>query len=122
MLLTQPEVALNASRILSKLSLNPACQEALEADERYAPLLLAMLQQHAASPAIVIRTAFVLGNLTTASNAYRDQVAEQPGVPEQLASLLASYALQNSELQRSRGGKVSKLQLVDCSPAQVLFH
>ena len=46
----------------------------MEADGAYAPLLMYLLGHFADRRAILLRVAFVLGNLTTTSNEYRWQV------------------------------------------------
>lgn len=46
----------------------------MEADAEYAPLLVALLKRYTDNRAILLRVAFVLGNLTTNSNVYRVQV------------------------------------------------
>ncbi len=48
----------------------------MEADEEFAPVLTSIIGQHADQKAVLLRFAFVLGNLTTNSDAYRFQVEE----------------------------------------------
>lgn len=79
----------------------------MESDAAFVPLLVSLLDQHSRSPAIVIRTAFVLGNLTTSREACRDALAAVPGVAGQLAGLLAGYALQGAEAL-AQGAKVRR--------------
>ena len=49
-------------------------QAAIEADVEYAPLLVSLLGRYSEQRAILLRVAFVMGNLTTTSNEYREQV------------------------------------------------
>jgi len=94
----QQEVVLNVGRVLSKLSLNEECQAAMEADAAYAPLLMSLLSRYANHRAILLRVAFVLGNLTTSSDGYRQQIAAIPGALQTVVSILERYAL-GSEAQ-----------------------
>ena len=52
----------------------PFEKAAIESDPEFAPLLVSLLGQYAEQRAILLRIAFVMGNLTTSSNAYRQQV------------------------------------------------
>ncbi|EFJ52458.1 hypothetical protein VOLCADRAFT_120276 [Volvox carteri f. nagariensis] len=88
----QVEVVLNAGRILSKLSLHEGCQAAIAADPAYAPLLIQLLGQYADNRAILLRVAFVLGNLTTTSNEYREQVCNVPFALVTVVGILQRYA------------------------------
>ena len=58
----------------SSTPVSPAPQAIMEADAEYAPLLVALLKRYTDNRAILLRVAFVLGNLTTNSNIYRMQV------------------------------------------------
>ncbi|KAL6761504.1 hypothetical protein V8C86DRAFT_2432954 [Haematococcus lacustris] len=69
----QTELVLNMGRVLSKLSLDEQCQAALEADRGSAPLLVGLLARHLSNRPLLLRLAFVLGNLTTHSDIYRQQ-------------------------------------------------
>ncbi|KAG1674821.1 hypothetical protein FOA52_015208 [Chlamydomonas sp. UWO 241] len=89
---SQPEAVLNVGRILSKLSLHEECQAAMEADPEYADLLLSLLEAHTGHRAIVLRVAFVLGNLTTHRESYRAQIAALPRSIEVAVSTLAAYS------------------------------
>lgn len=62
-------------------------QAALEADTEFAPLLLGLLHRHKHHRPLLLRLAFALGNLTTLSNAYRQQVR---GGPPRGAALLCA--------------------------------
>ncbi|KAG2484488.1 hypothetical protein HYH03_016720 [Edaphochlamys debaryana] len=86
------EVVLNVGRILSKLSLHDGCQAAMEADGGYAPLLVQLLGQYADHRAILLRVAFVLGNLTTNSSGYREQVCNVPFSLVTVVGILQRYA------------------------------
>lgn len=46
-------------------------QATIEADPQYAPLLVKLLDLYCGNRVILLRIAFVLGNLTTSSNEYR---------------------------------------------------
>ncbi|KAG2431305.1 hypothetical protein HYH02_013436 [Chlamydomonas schloesseri] len=86
------EVVLNAGRILSKLTLHDGCQDAISTDPEYAPLLIQLLGQYADNRAILLRVAFVLGNLTTNSNEYREQVCNVPFALVTVVGILQRYA------------------------------
>jgi len=88
----QQELVLNIGRVLSKLSLSEACLGALEGDTAFCSLLVSLLRRHARHRPLMLRLAFVLGNLTTHHNAYRQQVASVPGALDMLVSTLQLYA------------------------------
>eukprot|EP01046_Picozoa_sp_COSAG06_P116140 COSAG06_NODE_63107_length_263_cov_0.634146_1_plen_82_part_10 len=50
--------------------------------------LLRLLREHETNHALVLRTSFILGNLTTTQDECRNFVLETPGAVEQLLSLL----------------------------------
>ncbi|GFR40002.1 hypothetical protein Agub_g537 [Astrephomene gubernaculifera] len=100
----QVEVVLNAGRILSKLSLHEGCQAAMGADEGYAPLLVQLLGQYADNRAILLRVAFVLGNLTTTSNEYREQVCNVPFALMTVMGILQRYAFGGPPAEGGAGG------------------
>lgn len=101
--LATAQVILNVGRILSKLSLHDGCQAALEADVAYAPLLMRLLSVHASQRPVLLRIAFVLGNLTTASDGYRAQVAAVPGALGAVVSILSDYARPAEEESQGAG-------------------
>lgn len=74
------EVALNAARVLSKLTLHDGCREALCRDpEPVAPLLLGLIVRHRACVPLGVRLLFVLGNLTAADDGQREALATAAG-------------------------------------------
>lgn len=85
------EVVLNVGRILSKLSLHEDCQAVLEADPAYASLMVGLLWQYRSHRAILLRIAFVMGNLTTGSDRQRKQIASVPGAIASIVSILGQY-------------------------------
>lgn len=101
--LATAQVILNVGRVLSKLSLHDGCQAALEADVAYAPLLMRLLSVHASQRPVLLRIAFVLGNLTTASDGYRAQVAAVPGALGAVVSILSEYARPAEEESQGAG-------------------
>ncbi|GIL94202.1 hypothetical protein Vretimale_474 [Volvox reticuliferus] len=98
------EVVLNAGRILSKLSLHEGCQAAIGADGAYAPLLVQLLGQYADNRAILLRVAFVLGNLTTTSNECREQVCNVPFAFVTVVGILQRYAFGGPGGEGGSGG------------------
>ena len=58
------ELILNASRLLSKVSIDYNCAEQM-VQTRIAPIFLESLEQYKDNSAVLIRVSFVLGNLTT---------------------------------------------------------
>ncbi|MEW5313475.1 MAG: hypothetical protein WDW38_005041 [Sanguina aurantia] len=88
----QPEVVLNSARTLSKLSLHEGCHAAMEADGQWVPLLATLMARYACHRAILLRIAFVLGNLTTQSRACREQMAALPGALDSVVSILHTLA------------------------------
>ncbi|GLC63212.1 hypothetical protein PLESTF_000012300 [Pleodorina starrii] len=103
----QVEVVLNAGRILSKLSLHEGCQAAIGADTAYAPLLVQLLGQYADNRAILLRVAFVLGNLTTTSNEYREQVCNVPFALVTVVGILQRYAFGGPGAEGGSGGSAA---------------
>ncbi|PNH12894.1 Armadillo repeat-containing protein 2 [Tetrabaena socialis] len=101
---THAEVVLNVGRILSKLSLHDGCQAAMGQDAAYAPLLVQLLGQYADNRAVLLRVAFVLGNLTTASNDYREQVCNVPFALVTVVGILQRYALGGPRSEAGAGG------------------
>ncbi|KXZ44037.1 hypothetical protein GPECTOR_75g761 [Gonium pectorale] len=101
---TQVEVVLNVGRILSKLSLHEGCQAAMAEDTAYAPLLVQLLGQYADNRAILLRVAFVLGNLTTHSNQYREQVCDVPFSLVTVVGVLQRYAFGGPPSEGAGGG------------------
>ena len=86
-------------------------QVAIEADAAYAPLLVKLLDTHQANRAVLLRVAFVMGNLTTHSNPYRGQVrgprthAYALHVPTPLDPRLRAHQLAQSLRVDARQGR-----------------
>jgi len=59
------ELILNVSRFLSKVSIDFNCAEQLVMNRDNLPVFLKIMVQYKESSAILIRVAFVLGNITT---------------------------------------------------------
>lgn len=72
------ELILNISRLLSKVSLDNACAETIVKSGKVRELLLAMVR-HKDSSAILIRLAYILGNLTTNWEEVRLQLCKTKG-------------------------------------------
>eukprot|EP01043_Picozoa_sp_COSAG02_P007875 COSAG02_NODE_243_length_27457_cov_16.852328_14_plen_757_part_00 len=81
------ELMLNISRILSKLTLHEECRVPMYTKPTV-QALLRLLREHETNHALVLRTSFILGNLTTTQDECRNFVLETPGAVEQLLSLL----------------------------------
>ena len=81
------ELMLNISRILSKLTLHEDCRVPMYTKPTV-QALLRLLREHETNHALVLRTCFILGNLTTTQDECRNFVLETPGAVEQLLSLL----------------------------------
>lgn len=101
------EVALNLTRVLAKLSLLPACAEGMAQEgaegKAHGGLMRQLIDVLAGRPmdrAIVLRAAFVLGNLTTDSNEARERVGALAGSVATLVGLLETY-LQEPSAPRS---------------------
>ena len=58
------ELSLNIARLLSKVSLDPTCADKIVKSGHIKSILRSMVQ-HKESSAILIRLAYILGNLTT---------------------------------------------------------
>ncbi|GMH36658.1 hypothetical protein BSKO_04531 [Bryopsis sp. KO-2023] len=69
------DLVYNVSRIFSKLSLDPECKVSMEIEDGFAELLVSVLKAHMNSHHIVVRVAFVIGNLAMDSEAFRESIA-----------------------------------------------
>ena len=81
------ELMLNISRTLSKLTLHEDCRVPMY-EKPTVQALLRILREHETNHDLVLRTSFILGNLTTTQDDCRNFVLETPGALEQLLSLL----------------------------------
>mmetsp|Transcript_36960 Transcript_36960/g.56611 ORF Transcript_36960/g.56611 Transcript_36960/m.56611 type:complete len:107 (+) Transcript_36960:592-912(+) len=59
------ELILNVSRFLSKVSIDFGCAEQMAESKTNMPVFLNIMMDYKESSAVLIRVAFVLGNLTT---------------------------------------------------------
>eukprot|EP00955_Chlamydomonas_euryale_P039363 351369-Chlamydomonas_euryale.AAC.9 len=90
-----PRARLRTSTTHTSHPLKPThMQAAIEADAEYVPLLVQLLDSFSSDRPILVRVAFVLGNLTAASEPFRTKV-RRPA-----ARLLPSSGLQDDTKQR----------------------
>ena len=68
------ELVLNISRLLSKVSLDMTCAEQIVKSGHISNFISAMTNQHKDSSAVLIRIAYILGNLTTNFEEARQQL------------------------------------------------
>eukprot|EP00899_Mesostigma_viride_P026896 jgi/Mesvir1/7391/Mv19192-RA.1 len=85
------ELTLNVARILSKLSMDEGCRAAISHDPGSIPRMLESIACHPDSAPLVLRVAFVLGNITVRNDDNRVRIAAAPGAMETLTSLLVKY-------------------------------
>ncbi|KAI8473553.1 MAG: hypothetical protein J3K34DRAFT_499323 [Monoraphidium minutum] len=86
------ELLLNVSRCLSKLSTDASCLDALEAHTGALCALLRLTARHAASPPLLLRLAFVLGNAAARGAGARGALGGDAGGREALFGLLRRQA------------------------------
>ena len=89
---THRELMRNVARVLSKLSLEPACRAALGADVAGLAALLTVLELHADDAPLAARLAFALANLTTHEAQTRDLMHAVRDVHLRLTELLRRFA------------------------------
>ncbi|KAF0687373.1 Aste57867_20896 [Aphanomyces stellatus] len=87
---THAELVLNVSRVLSKLTLHEAGRHALNHSSENLVTLVQLVSQHA-HPALVVRAAFVVGNLTATND--RNRKAVLPHLSSLVRTLRHFYAL-----------------------------
>lgn len=68
------ELILNIARLLSKVSLDPYCADQIVQSGHLAKFMNSMVTTHRDSSAILIRIAYILGNLTTNFDKARQQL------------------------------------------------
>ena len=90
------EMLLNASRVLSKVSMSQPCQDEMAAIQLGAgagvhSTLLDVLARESDKLALVVRVVFVLGSLTGADEGHRKSIAAQEGALDLLLSLLVTH-------------------------------
>ena len=94
-------MSLNIARLLSKVSLNHRCAEKIVKSGHIRGYLDSM-EQHKESSAILIRLAYILGNLTTNFEEARQRLCEQSASDEKSSFLLitelAVYYLEKDSL------------------------
>lgn len=86
------ELMYNASRVLSKLSLDAACREKLKKNaQTIISALLRLLYLHPTHPGLVVRVCFVLGNMTTCNDMNRKLVISSTRTTSVIANLFRRY-------------------------------
>ncbi|KAK8384284.1 hypothetical protein O3P69_009213 [Scylla paramamosain] len=90
------DVTANVVRILSIISTHEECCAVAATHPATLPAAVAALRRHAASPAIVVRLAYALGNMMANSDEARWKLFSVDGFTETLLELLTEY------LQRDR--------------------
>ena len=76
--LDDAELQLNISRVLSKLSLVPACREELLAQPDFHDTALQLMRRHEDDRPLLVRWLFVLGSVTAVSEDVRVAIAATP--------------------------------------------
>lgn len=115
------ELVLNISRLLSKVSLDMLCAEQIVKSGHISSFMSAMTGVHRDSSAILIRLAYILGNLTTNFEQARQELTTER--EQALISLteLACYYMEREQTPEAvsggtvrpnptQGGKVSKYE------------
>lgn len=95
------ELQMNIARVLGKLSLHDAPCEAFEADASHLQELVKCLNVHAGVSSIVLRLAFVLGNLTARSDRLREIFWFECGGAALLPSLMQRYWQKDRKLAQA---------------------
>lgn len=95
------ELQVNIARVIGKLSQHDAACQALEDDLAPLQQMAASLREHSASPALVLRLAFALGNITGTSDKLRVSFMSECDGVVLLASLLERYWQQDRKLARA---------------------
>jgi hypothetical protein len=86
------ELLLNASRLLSKVSMTPSCQDEMAAIQPSVhATLLQVLQREQDKLPLVVRVVFVLGSLTSSDEDHRLKIFEHEGAIDLLLSLLETH-------------------------------
>jgi len=96
------ELQVNIARVVGKLSQHDAACEAMEANPTAVRQLVASLREHAASPALVLRLVFALGNLTATSDELRQLFVETCDGAALLSMLLQRYWQHDRRLSQAR--------------------
>mmetsp|Transcript_1959 Transcript_1959/g.4686 ORF Transcript_1959/g.4686 Transcript_1959/m.4686 type:complete len:868 (+) Transcript_1959:101-2704(+) len=101
------ELQLNVSRVLHKLSLHDSLCEAFEADLAHLQQVVRCLHSHTGVGPLVVRLAFVLGNLAAKSDRIREMFMFECEGSALLPNLLERYWRQDRTLaQAERGAEV----------------
>jgi hypothetical protein len=86
------ELLLNASRLLSKVSMTPSCQDEMAAIEPAVhSVLLGVLERERDKLPLVVRVLFVLGSLTASEEEHRIKMLAHEGAVDLLLSLLVTH-------------------------------
>lgn len=105
---THEELQINISRVLSKLSLQDAPCEAFEADPSHMRQVVHSLSAHADASPLVLRLAFVLGNLTARSDRLREMFMFECDAAELLTNLVQRYWQRDRRLAQAESGLVQR--------------
>ncbi len=81
---------LNTSRLLSKISIDPHCAASMVKKE-HLQVIVDLMEQYAEIPTILIRVAFVLGNLTTHYEDVRYELSGDMGALEKTLRIALHY-------------------------------
>ena len=84
------ELIMNISRLLSKVSIDFNCAEQL-VQSKNTQVFLDMMQKYKENSAVLIRIAFVLGNLTTHYEQARVELFKQPDTFSKVMGLASFY-------------------------------
>jgi hypothetical protein len=90
---TGKELILNIARLLSKVSLDPACADQMVQSGHLTKFMKSMVTAHKDSSAILIRIAYILGNLTTNFDRARLQLNHKDAHSLQHMIELSTYYL-----------------------------
>lgn len=98
-LISHSEFIHNATRVLSKLSLDDVCLEEMRRIEHLKSCLINVLREHRKHMPIVVRVTFILGNLTFENYSGQEQLNEKSEVPF-LLDLLDLYTTEDEKTSK----------------------
>mmetsp|Transcript_22082 Transcript_22082/g.21282 ORF Transcript_22082/g.21282 Transcript_22082/m.21282 type:complete len:146 (+) Transcript_22082:1415-1852(+) len=101
------ELALNISRLMSKVSLDPSCAATM-IDIPSLGLLLDAMEQYQDNSTILIRIAFAMGNLTTHFEEVRSDLSSELGALERTLKIALYYLEKDENLETISNQKVMK--------------
>ncbi|KAK3249599.1 hypothetical protein CYMTET_40976 [Cymbomonas tetramitiformis] len=85
------ELMLNVTRILSKLSMDDDCRREMGKDEEHLRQLLQLLKVQPDNSSLVLRVAFILGNLTVSNSRNRVELGLNLGGVDLFVTLIGRY-------------------------------